>query len=74
MLKTWPIANQATIKKGWSALVRSLGIEKATQFIVGLERGKGDSVAELKAIWKGKSARSIHREILEAKAKGKLRD
>lgn len=64
------VADDRIIKKGWSILINALGIEKATRFVVGLERGEGDSVAELKALWKKKSARTIHREILDAKAKG----
>lgn len=72
MLKTVLVADDRTIKKGWDALVNSLGLERATRFIVGLERGEGDSVKELKALWKGRSVRSIHREILEAKSKGRI--
>lgn len=72
MSRVISVADDRTIKKGWSILVSTLGIEKATRFIVGLERGEGDSVAELKALWKKKSARTIHREILDAKAKSSI--
>ena len=72
MNRIYPVADEAIIKRGWGALVASLGLEKATRFVVGLERGEGDSVLELRALWKGKSARAIHREILEAKSKGKI--
>lgn len=72
MQKAVPVVDKRTIKKGWNALINSLGLEKATRFIVGLERGEGDSVSELKALWKNKSVRAIHQEILEAKSKGKI--
>ncbi|MBI1883788.1 MAG: hypothetical protein HYS08_06240 [Chlamydiae bacterium] len=72
MAKTGVIISERLVKKGWSALVRSLGLEKALRFVVTLERGEGDSVLELKKIWKGKNSSVIHKEILEAKALGKI--
>lgn len=68
MSKSAFVADQRTIKKGWNVLVNSLGLEKATRFIVSLERGEGDSVSELRRLWRGKSARAIHQEILTAKS------
>ena len=40
------------MQEGWAILVERLGLQKATQFVVMLERGKGDSVTEeyLKAL------------------------
>ncbi len=39
------------IREGWNLLVEQLGIEKATQFIVLVERGKGDSVQQIADYW-----------------------
>jgi len=35
------------VQEGWKVLVAKLGLQKATQFVVLLERGKGDSVKEI---------------------------
>lgn len=58
------------VKKGWNILVENLGIADATRFIVSFERGKGDSVWEIKKFWGDKKVEEIHAEILEAKEKG----
>ena len=63
------VADETLIKKGLNSLVRSLGIGGASRFILGIERGEGDSVQEFRKMWKGKSAREIHRNILENKRK-----
>ena len=39
------------IQEGWKLLVEKLGLQKATQFVVLLERGKGNSVAEINEYW-----------------------
>lgn len=57
------------VKKGWDILVENLGIADATRFIVSFERGKGDSVQEIKKFWGDKNIEDIHAEILEAKEK-----
>lgn len=43
---------------------------KDWQRYFGHGRGKDNSVKEFKALWKKKSARTIHREILSAKFQG----
>jgi hypothetical protein len=42
----------------------------ATRFIVSFERGKGDSVQEIKKFWGDKKAEEVHKEVLETKKKG----
>jgi hypothetical protein len=32
------------LREGWTVLVKQLGIQKATRFVLLLERGQGDSV------------------------------
>ena len=58
------------VKRGWNILVENLGIADATRFIVSFERGKGDSVQEIKKFWEDKRIEDIHAEILEAKKRG----
>ena len=58
------------VKRGWNILVENLGIADATIFIVSFERGKGDSVQEIKKFWEDKRIEDIHAEILEAKKRG----
>ena len=58
------------VKRGWDILVENLGITDATRFIVSFERGKGDSVQEIKKFWEDKRIEDIHAEILEAKKRG----
>ncbi len=53
------------LREGWSALVDTLGIQKATRFVVLLERGKGDSVQEIAQYWEDSSIDEIHRQVSE---------
>ncbi|MCL0069190.1 hypothetical protein M1O18_01710 [Dehalococcoidia bacterium] len=59
---------ESTIREGWDVLVDRLGIERATQFIVLLERGKGDSVKEIAEYWGNASIEEIHTRVMEWKA------
>jgi hypothetical protein len=54
-------------RRGLKTLVDGLGLPDALRFIVDLERGKGDSVRELKAAWRGKSARHIYDALRRAR-------
>ena len=56
---------ESTIREGWGVLVDRLGIERATQFIVLLERGKGDSVKEIAEYWGDASIEEIHARVME---------
>ncbi len=55
------------VREGWKLLVEHLGLPKATQFVVLLERGKGDSVAEIKDYWGEASMEEIHARIMQWK-------
>ncbi|MCL0065850.1 hypothetical protein M1N79_03065 [Dehalococcoidia bacterium] len=59
---------ESTIREGWDVLVDRLGIERATQFIVLLERGKGDSVKEIAEYWGDAGIEEIHTRVMEWKA------
>ncbi|MCG3162681.1 MAG: hypothetical protein JMDDDDMK_03986 [Acidobacteria bacterium] len=56
------------VREGWELLVNHLGLPKAIQFVVLLERGKGDSVAEIKEYWDDASIDDIHARIMQWKA------
>lgn len=53
------------LREGWSALVDTIGIQKATRFVVLLERGKGDSVQEIAQYWGDTSVDEIHHQVTE---------
>jgi hypothetical protein len=55
------------VREGWELLVKHLGLPKAIQFVVLLERGKGDSVAEIKEYWGEASIDEIHTRIMQWK-------
>ena len=46
-------------------LVEHLWLPQATQFVVLLERGKGDSVAELKDYWGETNIDDIHARVMQ---------
>ena len=60
---------ESTLREGWDVLVDKLGIQRATQFIVLLERGKGDAVKEITEYWGDASMEEIHNRVMEWKAK-----
>ncbi len=53
------------VREGWKALVDSLGLLKATQFVVLLERGKGDTVEEIAQYWGSSDIEKIHSRVSE---------
>ncbi|MCI0699225.1 hypothetical protein L0337_45390 [candidate division KSB1 bacterium] len=61
------------IREGWDILVKNLGLQKATEFVVLLERGKGDSVKEIADYWGDATIEEIHNRVLEWKAKQSLK-
>lgn len=63
-----PPESIALIREGWNLLVEKLGIEKATQFVVLLERGKGDTVQEIHAYWGNTSIEEIQQRVLDWKS------
>jgi len=56
------------IREGWKILVERLGIQKATQFVILLERGKGDTVKEIAEYWGNASIDEIHNQVVAWKA------
>ncbi len=72
-VQTIPItATPELIKKGWNILVQQLGINQATRFVVALERGEGDTILDVERYWGNASVQDIHKQIMDAKAKGEL--
>ncbi len=64
-----PPESIALIREGWNLLVENLGVEKATQFVVLIERGKGDTVQEIHDYWGKANIEEIHQRVLAWKAK-----
>jgi len=63
MSTTRAIDENALVHEGWETLVQRLGLEKATRFVVLLERGKGDSVEQISDYWGESTIEEIHNEI-----------
>ena len=57
------------VREGWKMLVEQLGLQKATQFVMLLERGKGDSVQEIHDYWADASIDEIHHRVTAWKSK-----
>ena len=57
------------MQAGWDALVKQLDVQKATRFVVLLERGEGDSVKERAAYWGDASIDEISQRIADWKAR-----
>ena len=57
------------VEQGWKVLVEQLGIQKATQFVMLLERGKGDSIQEISNYWGDASIDEIHDRVIEWKTR-----
>ena len=57
------------VQEGWKVLVAKLGLQKATQFVVLLERGKGDSVKEISGYWANASIDEIYNRVTTWKSK-----
>lgn len=63
-----PVEANSIIREGWKTLVAKLGIQKATQFVLLLERGKGDSVKEIAEYWSDASIDEIYTKVTKWKA------
>lgn len=61
--------SNAVIREGWKVLVEQLGLLKATQFVVLLERGQGDSVKEIAEYWGDSSIDEVYNQVMGWKAK-----
>jgi len=62
---------EVILRDGWKVLVGTLGLQKATQFIVLLERGKGDTIEDIIAYWGDMSIEDIHNRIVAWRKKRK---
>lgn len=67
MSKAAEKVEEALIREGWKIIVRKMGVVKATRFVVAFERGEGDSVKEIKRLWRGKSLDEIYRTVKRGK-------
>ena len=56
------------LREGWTLLVHQLGIQKATQFVMLLERGQGDSVEEIAEHWGDTSIEDIRQQVMTWKS------
>ena len=61
--------NADLVQEGWKILVAKLGLQKATEFVVLLERGKGDSVKEINEYWGNTNIEEIYTQVNNWKAK-----
>jgi hypothetical protein len=68
-MSTTPLIDPSIVQEGWEILVEKLGLEKATQFVVLLERGKGDSVQEINEYWGDVSIDEIHNQVMAWKSR-----
>jgi len=67
MAKSERMVDPAIIQEGWKTLVKKMGVDKATRFVVAFERGEGDTVKEIKRFWRGKSLDEIYRTVKRRK-------
>ena len=51
------------VRKGWHILVEQLGVQNATQFVLLLERGKGDSIEEIAQYWGNSPIDDIYNRV-----------
>ncbi len=52
------------IHEGWKLLTEQMGIQKATQFVMLLERGKGDSVEEIAEYWRNAGIDDVYNRVM----------
>ena len=57
------------VQEGWKILVEQLGLQKATQFVILIERGRGDSVKEISDYWGDSTIDEIHNRVTDWKTK-----
>jgi len=68
-MSTTTLLDPHVVEEGWKILVEQLGIQKATQFVILLERGKGDSVQEINDYWGDTSIDEIHNQVMAWKTR-----
>jgi hypothetical protein len=65
---TTALIDNGVVQAGWDVLVEKLGIQKATEFVILLERGKGDSVQEISDYWGDATLAEIHSKVMAWKS------
>ena len=60
---------ESIIREGWNVLVSQLGIQKASQFVIQIERGRGDTVTEIAKYWGDAEIGDIHNRVVQWKKK-----
>ena len=55
------------LREGWGVLVEQLGVQKATEFAILLERGKGDTVEDITQYWGDMDIEEMHSQVLSWK-------
>lgn len=68
-MSTTPLVDSSVVQEGWKILVEKLGLQKATQFVILLERGKGDSIQEINDYWGDASIEEIHNQVMDWKTR-----
>lgn len=58
----------SVVHEGWNVLVEQLGLRKATEFVIQLERGQGDSIKEIADYWGDASLDDIQNRIKQWKS------
>ncbi|MGH7597392.1 MAG: hypothetical protein ACREOI_13650 [bacterium] len=65
------VDTQAVVREDWEILVKNLGLLKATQVVILLERGEGDSVKEIAEYWRDATIEEIYNRVKGWTAKAK---
>ena len=68
-MSTTTMIEASIVQEGWNILVEKLGLQKAAQFVVLLERGQGDSVKQIRDYWGAASIDDIHQRVSDWKDK-----
>jgi hypothetical protein len=63
------VDTNSIVREGWEILVKNLGLQKANQFVVLLERGKGDSVKEIAEYWGDATIEEVYNRVREWETK-----
>lgn len=62
-MNTYYPDDHGLINEGWKLLVDHMGIQKATQFVILIERGKGDAVKEIADYWGNTDIETIYHRV-----------
>ena len=68
-MSTTPLIDSSVVQEGWKLLVEELGLQKATQFVILLEHGKGDSIQEINDYWVDANIDEIHNKVMDWKTR-----